>query len=107
MRINLSKNGAKNRKLGIVNVLIREFCEDNDIKYSTILTEYISTPNGAKALVNWAKAKGYKLEYWCLEPLKSELMFGGNKRIETTWIGFGIDMDEACTKIVELKLKQK
>jgi hypothetical protein len=107
MRINLSKHGAKNRKLRIVNVLIREFCEDNDIKYSTILTDYISTPNGTKALVNWAEPKGYKLTYWCMAPLKFDSNLGGNRRIETTWIGVGIDLDESNEKIVELKLKQK
>jgi hypothetical protein len=107
MRVNLSKSGAKNRKLSIINALIREFCENNDIKYSSTLAEYISTPPGAKTLAIWAKTKGYKIDYWCFEPLKVESSTTNNHLFQTVWIGFGIDIDESCDKIVELKLKQK
>ena len=106
MRINLSDLGAKNRKLKFVNALMLLFAEDNDIKISTPFKNWLSSPVGAKALASWAQQAGYKINYWCMEPLKIKNYHSANTpQNEVVWIGFGIDVDETCPKIIELKLE--
>jgi hypothetical protein len=104
MRVNLSKYSSDNKKLKIIKELIKQFCVDNDIKHGVIVNDYVNTPGGAKALANWAKYKGYKVSYWCLEPLKTKNVTTNTN--DTIWIAFGIDIDENCELITELKLKQ-
>ena len=97
MRINFSSNSTRKSFLKWVDLLIVEFAKANDIKMGTILKQYCSTPTGAKTLANWANQEGYLITFWCIPALKQS----GS----TTFIGFGIDVDETCPKVTELKLK--
>lgn len=73
-----------------------EFATANDLTKSIVI-QYAGTPVGAKTIANWASQNGYLIKYWCFEPYKSSGV--------TLFIGFGLDVDEACPKITELKLK--
>ena len=106
MRVNLSPLSAGNSKLKFINALIRKFAESNDIKFGSEVKNYISTPQGSKVLATWAASKGYKVSFWCMESYKHIAATSGvQTRYEEIWVGFGIDVDESCPLIVELKLR--
>ena len=106
MRVNLSDLSAKNRKLKFVTTLLRLFAEDNDITFGNTVKAWLTTPNGAKSLATWASDKGYRVSYWCMEPLRTKNEYSSTSgKIEVTWIGFGLDIDETCPLIIDLKLK--
>lgn len=106
MRVNLNSTTRKNTKLGFVVSLVDQFSAYNDVKPGKVLSEYLNTPVGAKTFADWAKSAGYKIEYWCFEPYETKV-YDDSKypTIIKTWVGFGLDIDESCEKIVELKLK--
>ena len=97
MRVNFSDQGAKNSKVKFIELLLRKFADSNDIKFGSTLKYYIKTPQGSKSLAAWAKSQGYNVSYWCMESIKYD--------DKTFWVGFGIDIDESCPLIVELKLR--
>ena len=76
---------------------MNEFSKEHDIKMGLIIKQYCSTPTGAKTLATWANREGYLIKFWCIEPVKQS----GH----TMYIGFGLEVDEQCPKIAELKLK--
>ena len=106
MRVNFSPAGAGRHKLKFVSALIRKFAESNDIKCPGDVKNYISTPQGSKAMSIWAETQGYKITYWCMPSYKRIAQTSGTQiRYDEIWVGFGIDIDESCPLIVELKLK--
>jgi hypothetical protein len=112
MRVNFSEHGDGNRKLKFITTLIRLFAADNDIRFGDNLKTYICTPQGSKELAKWAEKAGYKISYWSMDPIKlnnghPDSNFDNDEFTNPSqirWFGFGIDIDETCPKIIELKL---
>lgn len=101
MKINLSQQGLSRRRDWVID-LQRRFAEAHDMKYGAILQSYMSTPNGAKTLANWLYGLGFKVRYWCIEPHISHDGLG-HKHAE--YIGFGLDFDDKCPMLTEIRLK--
>lgn len=101
MKINLSVNGVSRKKSWVIE-LQRQFAVEHDIKVGNQLYNYISTPSGAKSFARWLQQQGYAASFWCIEPLITYDSYG-RKQIEN--IGFGVEFNEKCPKLVETRLK--
>lgn len=102
MRLNLT-NFSSTKTPVWLNRMMRDCAEAHDIKFGNIFKEYCATPNGARTLARWLKDVGYRVEYWCIEPLIKPTTPYNSKT--TTYLGFGLEIDDACPMFVELKLK--
>lgn len=103
MRINLKPEAASTKMPGWVNRLIEQFAAEHGTKCDLSFRNYVSTPQGSKALAQWARARGFKISHWCWEPYKQVDQWGANGK--TVYPGFGLDVDESCPMVVEMKLK--
>lgn len=103
MRINLSEHGATKQPKWLVDMM-REFAAEYDIKFGNVVKQYIATPSGARAFAAYLKAAGYRVEYWCLEPLVTKTSYDHGR--VTNYLAFGFTIDESCPRFVELKLRQ-
>jgi len=103
MKINLSQYSPRKSFYKWADALIAEFAKAHDIKMSGAVKGYCATPAGAKTLARWANTEGYKIRYWCIEPYVQESAYGSSKN--TIYLGFGLEVDETCHRVAELKLK--
>jgi hypothetical protein len=99
MKINLTKYGKSDHRW--INYLIVKFAEEFDTKIS-IVRSFIDTSAGAKAFCVWLNNEGFKVKFWCWEPIKTGSS-GGHPTLE--FIGFGLDFDDTCEKFIEVKLR--
>jgi hypothetical protein len=101
MKINLSSHGAS-RKKSWVTELQRQFAVEHDIKPGHQLCAYIATPGGARAFTEWLQHQGYETSFWCIEPHVTYDSYG---RKQMDHIGFGVEFNDRCPKLTELRLK--
>lgn len=101
MKINLSSHGV-NRKKSWVTELQRQFALDHDIKPGVQFYSYVATPGGAKAFAEWLKYQGFAARFWCIEPHTTYDSYG---RKQVDYIGFGVEFDDKCPKLTEVRLK--
>lgn len=101
MRINLSMHGISRRKAWLID-LQRKFAEAHDMKYGMVVQSYLASPNGAKSFAGWLSDVGFNVRFWCIEPLVSYDSMG---RKQTDNVGFGLDFDDKCPMLTEVRLK--
>lgn len=102
MRLNLSQFRAA-KPPSWLDLLMRDFAAEYEIRYGEKVKSYCATPTGAKTFVSYLKQAGFKAEYWCLEPLVTKEAYNSSKTIE--YLAFGVIFNEDCPHFIELKLK--
>jgi hypothetical protein len=101
MKINLSPSGASRKNKWVV-FLQQQWADEHDVKFDGWAKGYFETPGGAKALSEWLKSQGFDVHFWCVEPY---IQYDSMKRKILSYIGFGLDFNEKCPKLTEIRLK--
>ena len=75
--------------------LCANFADDNDIDQSRIGLSFLYSPSGLPELVNWMIKNDYMVSYW-----KTSAEFNSELPI-----AYGLDINDSCSKFMELRLK--
>lgn len=103
MRINLSEHSTTKNKPRWFEEMQREFAAEYDMRFGSTVKQYCATPPGARAFAAYLRSAGYRVDYWCLEPLVTKKEYDNNK--VTVYLAFGLAIDESCPRFIEKKLK--
>lgn len=101
MKINITNFRISKDKIVWLNKLFEEFAEEHDMIINTKVREWGRSREGISYFIEWLRnTRGWQVRYWELPPVN-------HKDSEPMYVGYGLDIDDACPKFIEAKLKSE